>query len=343
MTLIQGRPTLAEVLARQSASASARYVATQLARVSPLFQILEFIDDVIPNGRSGRIVYPYRRRTARRVGQLRQYYTDYVARQAIGEVDASSTLRPLGDAFETDRVFRMIEDDWVEEQIGLMVPAIRNTFSDLAINGDPGSNALEFEGLSSLLAGTSQEIDGTGMDFSAGSTATDRQMREFVAAIRRETARLRGMGLEPVILGNDEALFRIAMVGELLGFRNDTPDAFGQNTITRLNNAAMIDVGQVTRVTGAANGAGVLPTETVDIIPTVGGLTDVYVVGISRVNGFCGVTIDGRAGVEPIRFETARNDAGVLRRFEMEFVGSVALLDETAASVFRDVRVAPGA
>lgn len=341
MGLIQGRPTLDEVLARQQASARGRFIASRLLRASTLLQLLEFVDDVIPSGNSGRIVYPYRRKNVARVAQLRAYYTDYVPRYTTGEEDAFSILRPMGDAFETDRVFRRVEADWIQEQIDGMAPAIRNLFTDMMINGNPGANALEFEGLSELLAGTSQEIDGTGMDFSAGSALTDRQNREMIGSIRREINTLRALGLTPVLIGNGDLLHRIGMTAEHMGFRSTVPDQFGINQIEQINGAYMVDSGLVNRITGPADPVTrVVPTEQAEVIPTEGGVTDLYLVGISRTNGFAGVTLDGSAGVEPIQYETARNDSGVLRRFEAEFVGGVALLDKKAAVVWRNLKVA---
>lgn len=347
MPLIQGRPTIDRILERANAPQGARFIAQRLQRVSPLLQLLEFDNSVIPNGRSGRIVFPYSRGTVARVAQLRAYYSDYVPQHTTGRQDVTAILRPMGDAFEIDRVFARADAEYVEEQIDGMAPGINNLFCDLSVNGDPAQNALEFEGLSSILEGTAQEMSGTGMNFSATVAATaegENGLRENVGAIRREVVRMRGLGLTPIILSNEQAMHRLSMVGERLGFLTRTPDMFGTNEIDRIAGAYMIDAGEVQRVTGpAAAGTGIVPTVTAEVIPVVGGLTDIYIVGISRTNGFCGVTLDSAGGTDPIRYETARTDAGVLRRFEAEFVGGVALLDERAAVVFRDVRVAPAA
>jgi hypothetical protein len=347
MGLYKGRPTLDVILQRANASNGARFITRRIQRVSTLLQILEFDNSTIPNGRSGRLVFNYERGEVARVAQLRAYYTDYQAQFAnLVKTPASAILRPMGDAFEIDRVLGRADSDYVQEQIDGMAPGISNLFTDLMINGDDASNPLEFAGLSKILTGTAQEIDGTGMDFSANAPVAAggdpfKAQREMLGSMRREVSKIRGLGLTPVWIANDDARFRIEMLGEQMGFASRTPDMFGENQISTLSGTPIVDSGLVNRKTGPADvSTGLYPTATAEVIPTVGGKTDIYLVGISRVNGFCGVTIDSRGGTDPVYYKTANDDAGVLRRFEAELVAGVALLDERAATVFRGVKVA---
>lgn len=347
MGLYKGRPTLDVILARNSASQGARFITRQIQRVSTLLQILEFDNSTIPNGRSGRLVFNYERGQVARVAQLRQYYTDYQAQFAnLVKTPASAILRPMGDAFEIDRVLGQADSDYVQEQIDGMAPGIKNLFTDLAINGDDASNPLEFKGLSKILTGTAQEIDGSAMDFSASAAVAAggdpfKVQREMLGAMRREVKKLQGLGLTPIWMCNDDAQFRLEMLGEQMGFKSMMPDQFGNNSITTVSGVPIVDSGVVLRKTGAADATtGLYPTANAEVIPTVNGKTDIYLVGISRVNGFCGVTINSRGGTDPVTYRTANDDSGVLRRFEAELVAGVALLDERAAVVFRGVKVA---
>lgn len=334
MGLIAGRPTIDVILDRQNASNRARFIAQRLQRASQLLQLLEFDDTTIPNARARRLVFNYTRKQVQRVAQLRNWYQDYAPQYTI-DTDASAVLRPIGDAFEIDRVFGDADPDYVQEQIDAMAPGIGSLFADLAINGDNTADGREFTGLSKLLEGTAQELSGTGMSFARGTS--DGDLRETLGAVQKRIRRLRGMGLTPIVLGNEDLTHRFTLAAGQLGFIERRPDQFGAD-IQTFAGAYLIDVG-VTNAKDAQN--NVVGQE---IIPTVGGLTDLYVIGISRTNGFTGLTLAGGQGrPEPVQYRTANTDSGVVRRFEAEVVGGVALLDEAAAVVFRDVRVEPAA
>lgn len=333
MGLIAGRPTLDVILERQNSTNRARFITSRLQRASQLLQLLEFDDTTIPNARARRLVFNYTRKQVQRVAQLRNWYQDYAA-QYTTDTDASAVLRPMGDAFEIDRVFGDADPEYVQEQIDAMAPGIGSLFADLSINGDTTADGREFDGLSTILEGTAQELSGTGMSLARG--VSDGDLRETLGAVQKRVRRLRGMGLTPVILGNEDATHRFTMAAGQLNFIERRPDQFGAD-INTFAGAYILDVG----VTNAKSGNTVVGQE---IIPTVGGLTDLYVVGISRTNGFTGLTLAGGQGrPEPVQYRTANTDSGVVRRFEAEVVGGVALLDEQAAVVFRDVRVEPSA
>lgn len=334
MGLFPGRPAIDVILERQNASARARFIAQEIQRASPLMQILEFDDSTVPNARARRITFPYTRRNTARVAQLRNWYTDYAPQFIRGETNAEAVLRPIGDAFEIDRVFGDADPDYVQENITGMAPGIASLFADLAINGDNAADGREFNGLSKILDGTPQEINGSGMNFAMGQT--DGNLREYVGAIRRQIMAMRALGLQPVVLGNADLSHRLAMAGEQLGYVTTGPDQFGVNQIVSIAGAPIVDAG----MTNTLSGTNVVGSE---IIPTTaGGLTDLYILGVSRQNGFTGLTLAGGQGrPEPIQYRTASTDSGVLRRFEAEIVGGVALLDERAAVVYRDIRVNP--
>lgn len=121
---IFSRPQLDTILEHQNATAVTRYVTQQILRASPLLQLMPFDDTVQANARARTLTYSYKRRRVARVAQLREFNTDYKPAYAQGEDEAMSYLRPIGDAFEIDRVFGDADPTFVDEQIQAMAPAI---------------------------------------------------------------------------------------------------------------------------------------------------------------------------------------------------------------------------
>jgi hypothetical protein len=335
-----GRPQLQDMLDRQAASNITKFVAQRLLRASTLLQLLPFDDTAQVNPRTRMITYPYKRSNVQRVAQLRDYNTDYKPAFSGGETEHIEHLRPIGDAFEIDRVFGDADPTFEEEQVDAMAPAIAAKVADLAINGDRDANPLEPNGLSKILEAAGRVE--TGLTLAAGDWGTAAQLaaRRNLTRITAEIRRIRGLGLNPVVLVNADAMTQLETLAAMFNAARQTDDAFGITTLTTIDGAPIVDVG----VTNAFNAADVTTppadgyrVENPDIIPTVTGVTDIYVVGMSRLNGFTGVTVNGKTGTAPVRYATQRTDAGVLRRTELEVVCGFALLDERAAIKFSDV------
>lgn len=341
---IFGRPSLDSILERQRRNNVTRYVAQTLLRASPLLQLMPFIDEVVANTRQRRIQYGYTRKTVARVGQLRDYNTDYAPKMSGGETDHTAILRPIGDAFEVDRVFGDADPAYVEEQVTAMAPAVASRLADLVINGDSTASALEPDGLSKILTGTGQIKTGLTLSAGDGGTAAQLAMRKNIAQVSAEVRKLRSMGLNPVILGNADIISSIELMGDVLGYGQRTPDYFGVAQVSTISGAPLIDIGMTTVHGTAVTTGGVTsyPVESREIIPTVTGatgtppVTDLYVVGFGSTNGVTGLTLGG-TGTSPVSYNTNPKDAGVLRRHEVELVAGIAVLDERAAVKFDDV------
>lgn len=319
-----GRPILTTILNRQG-SATSKYLARRLTVASPIFQELPFDDSVTPNARQGSLTYTYAQNKSLRAGQLRDWNTDYPAK-FTERVDKTAVLRPIGDAFEIDRVFADSAPEYVQENVDGFGPAIIGKFNDLAINGDNSTNAKEITGLSKLLTGTTSEIDGTGISLASGGT--DSAYYDALAVLKKYINRLKALGLVPMVLTNEDAALRLETIGLKLGYVARATDAFGAD-ITNFGGARIVD-------------AGAAPTDTDDdwgghaIIPVVSKKTDVYIVGLG-LNGFHGVTLTGGKAIQ--YYQTAKTDAGVVQRYEGELVAGVALQDTRAAYVLRGVTV----
>lgn len=338
-----GRPSLQTILDRQNASATIRYVAQQILRASPLLQLMPFDDSTVANARQRSVTYSYKRRRVARVAQLREFNTDYKPGFSKGEEDAMSYLRPIGDAFEIDRVFGDADPEYVDEQIQAMAPAITSKFCDLGINGDRGTSTLEFDGLNAITEdiGGTAVVSGLSLAAGDGGTAASLALRQNLAKLNAAIRAMRSLNLTPVVLANADTITALELAADVYGQRREVGSFYdAAPAVTTISGAALVDVG-VTNVLNAADvatpPADGYRVEAAEIIPTVAGVTDLYVVGMSRVNGLTGVTLNGQAGTTPVRYSTNPTDAGALRRYELEIVAGIALLDERAAVKFSDV------
>lgn len=327
-----GNPTLTDIVA--SADKTTRYLGNQFVRANPMLQLLPFDAAVTPGSPEQILAYPYSRQKNMRVGQLRNPYEDYVE-GFVEREDMLARLKIMGDAFGIDRVFAQADvSGFVELNVQEIALSTTALFNNLTVNGDSTpTGSKEFDGLSKILTGTTSEIDGAAVDFSAGRT--DVQMLESLAMVKRYINKVRARGLVPVIMGNEDSVLRFETVATKLGFLQKQASNFGAD-IAQYASANLIDLGPVPSTDGS--GTSVIPTTSGSVTATDNGLTDLYIVGFG-LKGFHGVTLTGNAGVS---YYSNLNDRtpGVKRRVECELVAGVALKDTQAAFVMRDIRIA---
>lgn len=329
--MANGRPTLQNIIARHNGGAVQNFIARQLAVTSPIFELMPFEASVTPPGRrtSRSLRYPYEMLKSLRKGQLRDWYNDYPT-QFNEYVEADAYLRPIGDAFETDRAFEQSDPDYTDENVAGFASAITTTYSDLAINGDVTQDAREFNGASKILTGTSSEISGAAINLSVGQT--DAQFYEALEPLKKYINRIKSLGLTPIVLANEDAALRMETVGLRLGFVQKSTNTFGAD-INQFGGSRIVDAGNVpSGVDGDFLGR--------PVIPVVNGLTDIYIFGLG-LNGVHGVTLTGNKGVQ--YYNKDRSAPGVVLRDEAEIIAGFVIKDTRAAYVLRGVRVAPGA
>lgn len=332
---IFGRPTLLDIQARVQSN-TATYVATQLLRSSALLQLLTW-------DTSRDLAKVYKRKQLARVGQTRALNTDYAPKFAGGETQVTTNLAILGDAFEWDRVLGAVNPAEVEAQIGAMAPGIGNRYADLLVNGSRAANALEFDGLSTIAESIGGNSVVTGLDLTLGDTGNNLKFRQNYGKLTRAVRQMTALGLRPVIIGNSDVQSAIDLSAEIVG-ASSISDYFGTRSVTTLAGAALIDAGMA-NVYGAPvtlpDGRQQYPVEQREVIPsdtTTGVVTDIYVIGVG-LSGVTGITLDGFDARSPVQFQTARTDAGAVRRAEVEMVAGVAVVDERAVVKFSDAKV----
>ncbi|WP_019008975.1 hypothetical protein [Deinococcus aquatilis] len=331
---IFGRPALLDIQGRVQSNTST-YVATAILRASALLQLLTF-------DTTRDLTKVYKRQQLARVGQLRGLNTDYAPKFAGGETQITTNLAILGDAYEWDRVLGAVDPAQIDAQIEAMAPGIGNRYSDLLVNGSRTANGLEFDGLSVLAEAIGGNSVVTGLDLTISDTGNNLVFRRNYAKLTKAIRQMVALGLKPVVIGNTDVQNAIDLAGELVA-ANTISDYFNRQQVTTIAGAAMIDSGManIYGTPTTVNGRQVYPVEQREVIPsdtTSGVVTDIYVVGIG-VGGVTGLTLDGFDARSPVRFSTARTDAGAVRRAEMEIVAGAAVVDERAVVKFSDAKV----
>ncbi|EYB68921.1 hypothetical protein DEIPH_ctg013orf0025 [Deinococcus phoenicis] len=338
------RPTL-EVITRNSGQAK-RSIVRRYQQLSLLMQLLPFDNSVVPSlsGGGGRsLAYAYERDKQPRGAQFRDWYQDYPADYQDTE-PVVTYLRPLGGAFEIDRVFVQADGSispstpglgsFVNENVDALARATVGLFANTAVNGDKKVNNLAFDGLSTILDGTTSEFNGSGLTIAEGATVDN--YTTATTAMKKFINRIKARGLAPVIFTNEDSALRLEMAAIKLGYTDRKPSGFGQD-IVNFAGAPIIDLGARVGTTGDSAADSVIPTTTG--AGASGGLTDIYIVGLG-LSGFHGVTLTGDSGVTYYS-NLGDTKPGVTKRVECEMVGTVALKDTKAAYVLRDVRVQP--
>lgn len=332
---IFGRPQLADIQARVQSSTAA-YVTQAILRASPLMQMLTWD--------TTRDLYKvYKRQQLTRVAQTRALNTDYAPKWAGGTTQVTANLAIIGDAAEWDRVLGAVDAAQIEAQINAMAPGIANRFSDFVINGDRAANPNEPDGLSKMAEAIGEAAGAvvTGVDLTVSDTGNNLAFKRQLAKVTEAVRRMQALGLRPAIIGNSSLASAIDLAGNVLTSNRQATDYFGNVSINTIAGAPIIDAGMANVYgvpTADALGRQVYPVTQQEVIPTADGVTDFYVVGIG-VNGVTGLTLDGFDARSPVRFQTARTDAGAIRRAEMEVVAGLALVDERAVVKFSDAKV----
>lgn len=303
-------------------------VIDEFRKSSFILDNITFDDVVTPQG-GGSLTFTYTRLATQPTAQVRAINSEYVP-QEVTKVRDSAECKPFGGAFEIDRVLAEIGAvSEVTLQMEQKIKAARTLFHDLAINGDPGTNANEFAGLDSMLTGTTTEFRPTTVtDWSNITTQAQAQL-----AVRDVNAWLSKLDAKPAVLaGGSEIINLLKFIATVAGYTlGNTEDAFGRQVET-FNGIPMVDLGEK-----PGSNVPVVPTEN----RTVGGnpftnLTDLYAWRFG---------LDGFHAISPAGLPLVRtwlpdfSTAGAVKRGEVELVAAVVLKATKAAGVFRNIKV----
>ena len=293
---------------------------------SPLLDLMVFDDAATVPAGGATFTYGYRRLKTPAGAGFRAINAEYPPTEATVEAH-SVDLKVLGGAFQIDRVLAGVgsaASNAVAIQLDQKIKAIRNEFSDAVINGDSGTNADSFDGLSKALAGTSTEIAAGTYDWSAA--LSDTSAWGIIEALDDIVGHLDG---DPsVLIANKIVINKIKAALRRTNQYTSTTTALGE-VRDQYGTLSLVPAGTVTDHTGSTR----------QIIPVTAGLTDIYVARLG-LTGFHGVAAQGASLVKT--YLPDFTTAGAVKTGEAE-LGPVALaLRATkAAAVARDVKVAP--
>ncbi|MEJ6019869.1 major capsid protein [Corynebacterium sp. H113] len=303
-------------------------IIDEFRKNSTLLDMMQFDRAVSPAGGGATLDYGYRRVKTERGAAFRELNTEYGTEAATTE-KISTTLAPLGGAFEIDRVIAKLgpaASGEIAFQLSQLVKSTTAKFMDSVINGDTAVDANGFDGLSKALIGSTTEIT-EAKDWSTFTSAEQSltvldDMDEFVSVMDGVT----------VLVGNARVLAKVRAAARRANLYTKSP-------VDGLTYPNGIPVSRETVGDLVLIDAGTKPGSNDPIIPvSETGTTDLYAVRLG-LDGFHGVTT-----TEGSMLQTWLPDfttAGAVKKGECELgpVG-VALKRTKAAAVLRGVKVA---
>ena len=167
-------------------------------------------------------------------------YTDSVALTERKNVD----LKILGGSFSIDRALRDTggAPEQVAFQLAQKIKAVKAGFCNAIVNGAVITDSKQFDGLDTLLTGSSTEIvaGGTGFDLSTFTKVKDKAA-EFVAVLDDFLSIL--VEKPDALMGNSKMINKIKAIAKIVGTNTETKDDFGRS-IDAYDGIALIDLGE---------------------------------------------------------------------------------------------------
>ena len=179
-------------------------------------------------------------------------YTDSVALTERKNVD----LKILGGSFSIDRALRDTggAPEQVAFQLEQKIKAVKAGFCNAIVNGAVIKDSRQFDGLDTLLTGSSTEIvaGGTGFDLSTFTKVKD-NAAEFVAVLDDFLSIL--VEKPDALMGNSKMINKIKAIAKIVGTNTETKDDFGRS-IDAYDGIALIDLGEYKGAPVVASNAG---------------------------------------------------------------------------------------
>ena len=206
----------------------------------------------------------------------------------------------------------------------------------MVLSAVPATDAPEFEGLDSMLAGTSTEFNaGKTIDLS-NITNLKNNADEFYEALM---LLVQTTGADALLM-NTDMITKVQTVARVLGYKTETEEAFGKRAVS-LDGVRFMDLqNHYTVQEGIAVPNAVVKK---NLTRTVGsaeatGLTDIYAVKFDVNDGFHGISLNGSAVIE--QFLPDFNAPGVVKQAEVEMIAATVLKNTQHAGVLRNIKIA---
>ena len=302
-------------------------VVDTFRRSSLLLDKLVFDNAISPGTGGSTLAYGYIQLLTPSTAKVRKINEEYTAGEAK-RTEKTSKAVIMGGKFQIDRVLIGTAGavDELAFQAEQKIKATSNEFNNLAINGNSagsGNGVLNtFDGLNKILTGAETEIT-SAVDVST-SALMDTNYNALLDEVDGFLSTLDGK--PTMLLMNNEMLTKMRAAARRAGYYSKTRDEFGRQ-VESYNDIVMYDLGKY------YNGS-----QTVDIIPTVGGKTDIYAVSIG-LDGFHGISPTGSKVINS--YMPDLNEPGAVKDGEVELVAGVALKNTNKAGVLRGIKISP--
>lgn len=318
-------------------------VIDEFRRDSFLLDNLTF-DNTISAGTGGStLAYNYmRQKTAGKAG-FRGINKEYTA----GEIEKELKIafaKVFGGAFEVDRVIAQTSGKMNEVlfQMQEKIKATKALFHYTAINGtnktaQNETNDQDFEGLSSMLKGSSTEF-GVGNATESIDLSTIDLMgtnaNAFVALLDEMIYSVDGK--PDALFVNGLMKSKMNFIARKLGYFSQSEDAFGRK-VDNYDGIPIIDLGEY--FDGSKTHNCVEIRETTVETNYMKNTTDIFAVKLG-VDAFHGISVQGNNIITTIMpdFKTA----GAVKRGEVEMIAGVVLKNSKKAGVLRNIKVKAG-
>ena len=324
--------TLAEASVGRADKVTQEVIDT-LRRGSQFMDELTFDDAVSPGVGGSTLTYGYLQLQTPSTAAGREINSEYTANEAK-KIKKTVDLKIFGGASEVDRVIQEATTNEIAFQLEQKTLATRNHFQNCCINGSKTNKSVDFDGLTTLLKGTSTEYnagsDKTVVDLSTTANLTSNyqtmidMLNEFIGGID---------GKPTFLLGNSKLIAKLKSVAQRAGYLTKAEDAFGK-TAQGYDNIIFYDMGNY------YNGSATVPCvpiyETGASSSKVTGLTDLYAVQLG-LDAFHGVSLSGSSIIKTYMPDLTA--PGAVKKAEVEMVAAVALKNTTKCGVFRNIKV----
>lgn len=301
-------------------------------RNSEILQVLPFDDCVSAVGGGSTMKYKYMRKVLPALAQFRKLNGEYTASAATKQ-EFEAALAIMGGEVQLDRVLNKVAGKWdnLAYQVEEHIKAVVSLFHYTLINGDAvataSSNAPEFEGLDSMLAGTSTEFNAAGVIDLSNITNLKANADEFYEALN---LLMRSTDADALLM-NTKMIAKIQTVARILGYKTESEEAFGRK-VTSIDGVRFMDLQNHYTVQGGV----AVPNSVVAVSDE--GLTDIYAVKFDVNDGFHGISLNGSAVID--QYLPNFNDPGVMKKAEVEMIAATVLKNTQHAGVLRNIKIA---
>lgn len=306
-------------------------------RESDVLHLLPFDNCVASVGGGSTMKYKYLRKVLPATAQFRKLNGSYASSTATKQ-EFEAALAIMGGAVDMDRVLNKAAGkfDNLAYQIEEHVKAVVSLFHYTLINGDAvatsATDSPEFEGLDSMLAGTSTEYNtGKVIDLS-DITNLKNNADEFYEAL---SLLIKSTKADALLL-NTDMITKIQTVARVLGYKTESEEAFGKK-ITSIDGVRFMDLQNHYTVTGdTATATAVVKKNITRDVGT--GLTDIYAVKFDVNDGFHGISLQGGSVID--KYLPDFNAPGVMKNAEVEMIAATVLKNTQHAGVLRNIKIA---